>query len=72
MSYHVFEMIIIDNCLMREAVETVGGGASLASTTDRGTRSPPVGVDRREAEEPSVRPSSYSLKNNVKVARTEN
>ena len=36
---------------MREAVETVGGGASLASTTDRGTRSPPVGLDRREAKE---------------------
>ena len=51
MYHHVFEMIIIDNCLMREAVETVGGGASLASTTDRGTRSPPVRVDRWEAED---------------------
>ena len=49
--YYVFEMIIVDNCLMREAVETVGGGASLASTTDRGTRSPPVGVDPLEAED---------------------
>ena len=48
-------MIIVDNCLMREAVETVGGGVSLASTTDRGTRSPPVGLDRREAEEASVK-----------------
>ena len=48
MHHHVFEMIIVDNCLMREAVETVGGGTSLASTMDRGT---PVGVDRLEAED---------------------
>ena len=50
--YHlVFEMIIFDNCFIREAVGTVGGGASLASTTDCGTRSPPVGVDPLEAED---------------------
>ena len=51
MHHHVFEMIIVDNCLMREAVETVCGGASLASTMDRGTRSPPVGVEPLEAED---------------------
>ena len=51
MHHHVFEMIIVDNCLMREAVETVCGGASLASTMDRGTRSPPVGVQPLEAED---------------------
>ena len=58
---------------MREAVETVRGGASLASTTDRGTRSPPVGVERREAEEPSVRTFLlYFEKRSLKIARTEN
>ena len=65
--HHVFEMIIVGNCLMREAVETVGGGASLASTTDCGTRSPPVGVDPLEAEDlPLI------VWKNVKIAQTGN